>query len=269
VRGAKHLDACVRTVTPQLAREWMKNRTRNRSLSATRIKHYAMRMRNGEWKLSQPIMFNDRQQVFDGQHRLKAVIEANVPVEFLCISGYPSEETFGVVDDVRARKLRDWLHLAGEENPEEVAALLRYVALFKRGMHPSSKGIAGFSAQEGMALLEEHPELRECVRGPGVTANRLVPKSLSAFLYWRFSNIDKSLALTFFPDLIMAQTNNEGPNDPLLRLHAILRRNREAKSNLPAIYIAAVTIKAWNALRTGSKITQLKYAETEKFPEIV
>ncbi len=269
MKGATNLKAEVLTVTPQVARDWLAERTANRRVSEKRVQHYAKRMAMGEWKIAQPILIDESGFVFDGQHRLKSVIQNGKPIEFLVIKGYPSEETFGVVDDTRPRNLRDWLHLLHEENADELAPLLRLVFLYERGVSPTGSTPLGFTPQVGVDLLEKYPELRDCVKAPGVTSNGLIPRSLSAFLFWRFWRIDKALAKSFFVDLIMAeQEQSEG--DPIVQLHAILRRNRESKGHgLKMKYIAAITVKSWNAVRTGRTNVKIKMQDGELFPEAV
>lgn len=70
------------TVTPEIARQWLEmNMSNNRPVMKSTVHSYARMMRNGNWNLThQGIAFDERGELIDGQHRLYAVIEANIPV---------------------------------------------------------------------------------------------------------------------------------------------------------------------------------------------
>ena len=256
-------------VTPQVAKQWLMGVHPNRKISRARVRHYAKRMSAGEWAIAQPILIDEMGNVFDGQHRLKGVIEHDGPIDFLVIKGFPHEATFGAVDDIKPRALKDWLHIRHEENPEELAPLLRLVFLDQSHLPPQSNTPAGFSPPIALALLEKHPELRDCVKAPGVYGNRLLPRTLSAFLFWKFSLVDPTLANTFFVDLVVCEFE-AGDRDPMLKLYSLLRRNREQRETRYGIrYLAAVTIKTWNAVRTGSEVGHLAMKEGERYPKVV
>lgn len=77
-------------VTPDLAREWLENSRRNRKLSQRRIDLYASAMQRGDWLPNdQGISFNEQGQLMNGQHRLNAVIKANLPIPMLVVSNIP------------------------------------------------------------------------------------------------------------------------------------------------------------------------------------
>lgn len=77
-------------ITPDLARKYLECNICNRTISKASVKKYAEMMRKGEWYLShQSIAFMDvdenKEVLVDGQHRLAAVIQANIPVRFTVI----------------------------------------------------------------------------------------------------------------------------------------------------------------------------------------
>lgn len=76
-------DIVTRTVlvTPDMAREWLTKDVVNRPLIARNVEAIAFDMRNDRWVLThQSIAFNRDGLLVDGQHRLHAVIAADVPV---------------------------------------------------------------------------------------------------------------------------------------------------------------------------------------------
>lgn len=72
-------------VTPQIAEEWLTHNTDNRNVRAKRVDQYARDMSNGRWEKDSPnpIVFGENGLLKDGQHRLMALIKANVSLNFL------------------------------------------------------------------------------------------------------------------------------------------------------------------------------------------
>ncbi|KAF7277615.1 hypothetical protein GWI33_002970, partial [Rhynchophorus ferrugineus] len=80
--------AQVETITPDLARQYLAFNTHNRNVRSYRVKGYAADMRDGRWTLNgEAIKFSADGTLLDGQHRLQAVIEADVAVQMLVVRG--------------------------------------------------------------------------------------------------------------------------------------------------------------------------------------
>lgn len=81
----------VETITPQLAKAYLEKNKDNRKTSRHRIGIYSRDMRSGKWTPGSPISFFDNGDLADGQHRLLAVVEADVPVVFVVVRNLPIE----------------------------------------------------------------------------------------------------------------------------------------------------------------------------------
>lgn len=78
------------TITPDLAREYLKQNKVNRRLSDVTVRNYARDMRTGNWCLNgESIVFYEDGTLKDGQHRLTACVKAGVPFETYVIRGIP------------------------------------------------------------------------------------------------------------------------------------------------------------------------------------
>ena len=277
MKGATHLTAAVMQVTPQVAKEILRRGPpanvewkRNRKATNSQIEKLKAKMDNGLWILAQPIMFDNEGKLLDGQHRMLAVIQHGKPVDFIAIDGFENI-TFGQIDETVTRGIADWLHIKGEDLPKELSSLLRYVWLDSNDLLPTRSGgfgSRGWTIQAAIKILDEHPELRDALRAPGVTSNGLVSRSLGAFLWWKFSKTDKAAANEFFTDLIYAR-NQISETDPMCILRYWLETNKESRKKEPMTVVAAVTIKAWNAIRKQEPCRQLKFNKNEKFPQVI
>jgi hypothetical protein len=104
-------------VTPALAKKWLENNFRNRPLREDTVKAYARDMALGQWVYThQGIAFNDKDELIDGQHRLKAVILSGVEmVRMMVTFGLPSKvdgtemTTMDAVDRGATRSVGDQL----------------------------------------------------------------------------------------------------------------------------------------------------------------
>jgi len=100
-------------ITPEMAKKMLRFNTCNRSLSKKAVTKYAGMMKLGEWHLShQAIAFTEDETgnliLVDGQHRLAAVVQSEIPVKFSVI--YHAVQT-PYIDTVRNRTFIDNLNI--------------------------------------------------------------------------------------------------------------------------------------------------------------
>lgn len=83
IPGAE-FEMAVILVTPELAKEWLAGNVANRRFRPKLTERYSRDMRFGHWELTPTaIVFDKRGVLIDGQHRLKAIVRAGVPVRLL------------------------------------------------------------------------------------------------------------------------------------------------------------------------------------------
>lgn len=88
--GQAFPDMVAAVITPELAEQLLMFNSGNRKLSNAVVKKYAALMKSNQWHLSSALVFTDEYQLIDGQHRLKAVCEAQTPVDFYVQWNVPS-----------------------------------------------------------------------------------------------------------------------------------------------------------------------------------
>lgn len=111
-----HPQCAIVTITPEIATELLTlNFTRNRNMSATRITQYANAIKNGEWGLStDAIGISKSGYLINGQHRLNAVMESNIPTQFIVLTGIPDDSVY-YLDGGLARSIASQLRIANED----------------------------------------------------------------------------------------------------------------------------------------------------------
>ena len=105
-------------ITPDRAAKWLENNFRNRPVKEDVVHAYARDMLAGVWVAThQGIAFNDRDELIDGQHRLMAIVAANITVRMMVTFGLPSKidgkemTTMDCVDRGRTRSVADQLKI--------------------------------------------------------------------------------------------------------------------------------------------------------------
>ena len=263
----------VITITPTKAAAMLAKNPRNRRIRQSHVQRLAGAMSRGEWQLNGEAMKLDPNgSIIDGQHRLLAVVKSGVTIKTLVIydMSFAIQHT---MDQGARRSIGDVLNWRGEKDGKNLAGALRFIWLHEQG-NPNA-GIANFTPNIAIALLDEHPQLRESM----LPARRLYDAiryrpTLGGFIHYHLSSIDRDDGEHFFDHLMSGA--NLADDSPILMIREAVQdevdisRRAYAGIRPSPTRIWALTIKAWNAYRSGTTIKQLKFspggANPEAFP---
>jgi hypothetical protein len=274
----------VADITPDLAKKWLEQNIHNRNLRERVVNGYAADMRNGDWvEDGQSIKFAKGDVVLldnppihggallDGQHRLSAIVTADVTVRMLVVSNL-HDSAQEVMDTGAKRVLADVLKLRGEQYSTTLAAACMRVYQWKQGYRKNLKS-AGNSRPTHRQLLEvldQHPELRRSVEiSDRVRKVGRLSASTAALCHWLFSQIDVDDCAFFFARLCdgVGLMND----DPVYALRRVLENFAADRGRPDEALVTALVIKAWNAYRDGRSVQVLAYrpggARPEPYPE--
>lgn len=119
------------TVTPEMAREWLRTNEGNRDLKQLKIGEYAGIMESGKWQQAHPdhILFNTKGRLINGQHRLHAQVRANVTITYRVLRNQP-ERTAHTIDQPSVRTTRDSFTISEGQSisAKEASMLARFIA---------------------------------------------------------------------------------------------------------------------------------------------
>jgi len=99
----------IETITPEMAREWL-DKTRdtklNRNIRPANVSELASAVRSGEWddRLGGTIIIGAYGVVIDGQHRLSAIVETGISMQFIVIVDTSLVSAIGLPLDIHARR---------------------------------------------------------------------------------------------------------------------------------------------------------------------
>ena len=148
----------IETITPSIAKEYLSRNMVNRSLNVIRVDSYARTMKAGNWQLNgEAIRFNQNGELIDGQHRLSAIIKANVPVDFVVMSDI--DNSVSVYDRGRNRSVTDELVIEGMDrrlasNQNVAVAKLHYAVQGKGKCYVSDDEVRDFLTEYDDLLLQ-------------------------------------------------------------------------------------------------------------------
>lgn len=238
------------TVTPELAEFWLTQNRSNRNVRRPIWRAYARDMAAGAWKLTaEPIKLAPDGTLLDGQHRLHAVVEADVPVQMFVAYDVPPEAQ-AAMDSGAKRTAADALNLRGDSNAALVAAVAR-IALGV-AYSPESVGRHQATHAEIVDWVDEHPGVFEAASFISNINNRIkgCRPSVAAYTLLMLSDIDTDQAYAFWH--AVAEQVGDYPGDPVV---ALARRFSEAYREREQLSHAAqlsMIYRAWNH-RRGSK----------------
>ena len=150
-------------ITPEMALDMLCKNSSNRKIRQSRVKYYAEQMRAGNWHLTgQGITFAKDGTLLDGQHRLHAIVECELPQEMLVIYDADKVSTY---DCGLKRSIADQLQLAGANYANSVmsnnglAMVKLYMCIEQCGT--VTHALRDFSADDIMDWIDAHREEAE------------------------------------------------------------------------------------------------------------
>lgn len=123
----------ILTVTPEMADKWLGKNEGNRKLREQRAAHLARAIQDGKYRLThQAIAFSNKGRLLDGQHRLRAVVLSQMPIETVVAFDVP-ETAFEVMDAGLPRKMYE--RLRSDPKNTSVATTAFRLLLAARNAH--------------------------------------------------------------------------------------------------------------------------------------
>jgi hypothetical protein len=256
-------------VSPELAESWLSKNPNNRNLRRSVVDGYARDMSAERWALNgETVKFAADGHLFDGQHRLNAIIVSGTTVPMVVVRGL-SPDVMPTVDAGAKRSYSDALKLQGEDNTSTLAAVARRAVMWERGMRTNTGAIRP-TPLEMNDFLERHPEIRTSADLASRLASReSLPASVYGLCHFLFAQLDAEDASWF----LMRVNDGDGisSSDPIAQLRGRITRLRVRGGRINETEGLALTIRAWNAHRAGETRTKLQMPKggltNENFPE--
>jgi len=134
-------------------------------------------MRNGHWLFTgDAIRFTNKPELIDGQHRMKALIKANITLPMVCVFGLDPRAKHAL-DMGRKRSAADALALKGHTQSSRLSGAARQLLYIKH--NSQSARVTNAEIEE---LVERHPKLADVTHHFDNTPD-ISPALLTALYY--------------------------------------------------------------------------------------
>lgn len=247
-------------VTPEIAMEWLTGSEHigpNRTLSKRRIATFAAAMRRNEWKMTgEAIKFDKNGVLSDGQHRLHAVIEAemSMPVEMAVVVGLePKAQDY--MDQGAARTAGDVLSIHNVGHANAVAAGARILYAYENGtLSPGSN--PKIANDLILTWVLDHPDFPELVKS-AMTIIRRVPCPQSVYLaaIYLMSRTDREGAIQFTTSF-SSGTNLES-GSPIYTLRERFNEMRAQRETHPSYVLLSAILRTFKSWRRGEVVRKI------------
>ncbi|MFD8988225.1 hypothetical protein ACFVZ4_09205 [Streptomyces goshikiensis] len=255
-------------VTPEIAEIFLSRASVNRRLDMGQVRSLADTILRGEWKLThQGIALDDAGALLDGQHRLRAIIEANTPVEILVFDGL-SRDVFPVLDTGKRRSAADTLLSTGAKYLPLLSSTIRHVILFKTMPNDLWSGIRAQVSNDRI-LAAYNGDKNRCEEAVNIG------RELSKYLFAS----QTAVAVGFFLTTEVAPAAdidewisglksgaNLDPGDARLALREVPRetQKRGSRRRMGLRDQVSIYVKAWNAWVDPEKSGELRLRRLRK-----
>lgn len=251
-------DDIIRTrelITPQRAKDILetseKTGFKNRPLSKMIVDRYARDMMQGRWKDNgKSITISHEGFLADGQHRLHALIKANVSLIF-SIDYNVDKNTFDTIDIGKKRSIADFLYIDGvKKNATLVSAASRgiynYLKTGVLGFYNGRSGDTGMYEYIYPISLTFYDDIQYCSKLYSRNKSKIINMSNLFSTYILFGFIDNKKRDIFFENVMKGV--NLAENSIEYKLRTKLTDNRITKYAKISYYVEAIYIvRAWNS----------------------
>jgi hypothetical protein len=244
-------------VTPEMAETWLaKNACNQRKLRAGVVERYARDIKAGQWLLThQGVAFNTRGELIDGQHRLRAIVLANLPVWLMVSTDVPCN-AFSHLDLGMQRTTSDVLRGEGDE---WVTADHISIARLLEANGNSRQSVAGRSPFEMKELVYRHRNAITFVlssierRVRGVTIGPCLAAIASAY----YGEKDRVRLSEFCAVLVSGICRDSSQDQAAIALRDFLKDNMGALSAASRVEMYLKSQRAIRAFMNKEKLTKL------------
>lgn len=232
----------VEKISPDIARKMLDvteaQGFTNRGIRRTRVERLAHAIELGQWLVThQPIAVTTSGAVLDGQHRLLAVILADVEVEMLVMRG-ADPDTFKVVDTGAVRTTGDSLKIAGYMNVNHLSATVRGYLVYDKLVGTTGN----YRTSQGLITTTDVFDFLEVPEQRTVAVNALVEASRVANGLARYG-LKTSLAMSMMECRLR---RNELGNTTVAEFYARLTDGVDLKADSPIL-----ALRRWFMHDTG------------------
>ena len=259
------MKAIIIIITPEQAKKWLEKNygsgRGNRKVSLKHLQELTDSILNGQWVLNgETIKIGRDGSIIDGQHRLMAIVKANIAVESLVVFDC-DPASYNTIDKGRARTAGEAFRNLDIRNSASVAAATCMVKM----LLTNARSTRDLSTDERILIYREHAGLLDRFAGG---ARRLrnwgvnPSVELGVMVLLSTQNYSDEQIVGWF------QNFADDKFDDNQRLLAKALRNEKAALGARAFntwWVAGIIIKAFRNSMSGVSAKQLRFTSVENY----
>ena len=258
----------VVTITPGLA-EWILNSFNpegvNRKAKPVRIQRYKEAMESNAWMLTGEPLIMGRQQLLDGQNRLKGCVRSGKSFRTHVVFGI-ADNVFAVINSGKSRNASDTFYTAAVKDYSIVSQAVRWLMLYADG---NPKARTSYSNQEMWNYYNNadaiDQEALELAVARAKLVSKVIPRPAMCAHFYLFGKKNERTAQKMAADF---DKNQHGAR----KLTAFLAKvKKDQQGRLNDIWVNAMIVATWNAYRDNRAVTKKDLTwnrETQEYPTI-
>lgn len=257
------MKASVQVITPEKAKQLLEYNSGNRTLNKNTITRYRNDMILGRWRPNgSSISIGPDGRLLNGQHRLSALIEAEVPIEFVIVEE-DTDAVFTTLDIGVNRSTGTLLGLAGIHNSNVVGAIARAILSYENA--PTviwDTGTAGGRTAVIEWVMENDSPLLQSAAHQTSDVRRQIPSIGSWYGALAYLVQAKSPSMDRWQDfhLGLGTGANLTVGDPRLALRNWLINRRAPQSEWDRQQALGAGLHAWNTFIAGEERSFIKFS---------
>lgn len=236
----------------------------NRKLRQKEVAHWASIMLDGQWvNTGEPIILSDDKTLNDGQHRLSAVIQANVDVAMDIRFGVP-RQAFLTTGVGKLRTAADALTIAGYSSEFNLSGTCRLIIGYQKGLPGGARMRA--RPPEVIDLITRFPAIKDAAAMLAMAGKRLRTASLQVLAFFALHSANRATVETFFE--IIQTGVGVGKQTAAHQLYDAIWAGHGFGSTTDGRVLAlAVGIQCWNAYQLNERVKTF-WMPGQTFPKV-
>jgi hypothetical protein len=249
-------------INKEVAEKMLSINLNNRKAKEKVIAKYASEMLKGNWKddTGELIKISKTNKLLDGQHRLKAIVKADVELQ-MYVAYDLSDDVFVVLDSGTTRSSNDVFHIAGAQ----YSALIPPIIQFSEALFNGYKTNQGNKVLTNVELLQKFQDNEEYYLEIASKsylhytqfAKILNPTIIGSYMIY-FNSKSSADCELFFNELCSGRNIT---NNVIYLLRNKLIEDRTGTSKMDREFKNALIVKAWNFYRLRQDVKVLRYSK--------
>jgi len=263
----------IEIITPDRARQLLKENINNRPVIKTHLKRLCSELLNGNFKLNgETIKISKKGIVLDGQHRLMAVVETGIAIETLIVVGI-DDDFFATIDQGAPRTLAAILNIEKIENAKHCASIVPILASYKNNKEPHQGRGVFISKVDSLNYFKAN---KNAIVNAGAFSaasplRKLISPAYLGLLYFLFNEIDEQQCILFFDRVTRGIGVHEFSPEYILKTRLVSIATSTVKED--QLSRCAFFIFAWNAARSGKNMRFIRWTRSgnaeQDFPRAI